>query len=895
MGISWQETENQECIGRKYIDKSIFKYGIHIPLQYREGFYKNIKDHYIELGKSQGIRLIFDNYDAAVEIRNINSKSRSETIQIRYDSNKEFKEYLTNKFKYTYSLIVDEENEIDTDEYIDFYRGKELNTFYIKCNMHNTLNKEVEDFINTIKTTSMSKSYKIPLLWAFYNNGNIKLKINEDDIYNSFKDFYSKEENGVDLQGQKSTENYKSWGKDEYIKLAKNGPIKYLLGGTSKYFYKENDLFCLSENLASYIKEKEFIQEFKEAIESLEYKYYKREVNRLKESYKDNMELKELIRSFEGEYEKNYNIEEDEKLRDEFLNKFPMDDLKDLELERYALGYKTDNLCWWLEYNTIPLGSIRGGNAKKFKIYYANEGQTWIYPINQFSSVEEAWNNLRGSIYNFVKEFSLGNYDNLNNSGIISSMKMFKTKLLYMYFPEKLLPVYSIEHIQKLLDYFGHSNNEIKKLDIVEVNMKLKAFKDSSEEFKNWDGLKFMRFLYSSIFPKLNIDEISAKDIYDEDGSEYVEKIEEKEEVYMESNQIIKIINNYINSKGYTYKQEQLSNLYLSLKTKPFVILAGISGTGKSKIVRLFADSIGANYHLISVRPDWNDGSDLLGYKNLKDEFIEGQLTKIIIEASKQENKNKPYLICLDEMNLARVEYYLSDYLSIIESRQKIDQDIITDNLIEDKKLHIPDNVYIIGTVNMDETTFTFSRKVLDRANTIEFSDVYLESLFTNKNKEIIGSLNINNSFLKTNYLKADDIEEEYREYALEVNKKIIEINEILKKSKRQFAYRVRDEILFYMVENKKVDLLNENLAFDYQIMQKILPAISGSESSVKNVLIDLFNFVCEKTIIDDIELEEAQNYIDKNIDFIKYKNSAEKIIYMLKGYSEDGYVSYWY
>ena len=379
--------------------------------------------------------------------------------------------------------------------------------------------------------------------------------------------------------------------------------------------------------------------------------------------------------------------------------------------------------------------------------------------------------------------------------------------------------------------------------------------------------------------------------------NKHVDDIEtiQKDIVHKNINKTIETSVKYICNFGYKYTKEQLSNLYLSLKTKPFVILAGISGTGKSKIVRLFADSIGANYHLISVRPDWNDGSDLLGYKNLKDEFIEGQLTKIIIEASKQENKNKPYLICLDEMNLARVEYYLSDYLSIIESRQKIDQDIITDNLIEDKKLHIPDNVYIIGTVNMDDTTFTFSRKVLDRANTIEFSDVDLENLFTNKNKEIIGSLNINNSFLKTNYLKADDIEEEYREYALEVNKKIIEINEILKKSKRQFAYRVRDEILFYMVENKKVDLLNENLAFDYQIMQKILPAISGSESSVKNVLIDLFNFVCEKTIIDDIELEEAQNYIDKNIDFIKYKNSAEKIIYMLKGYSEDGYVSYWY
>ncbi|WP_330683837.1 hypothetical protein, partial [Romboutsia ilealis] len=105
------------------------------------------------------------------------------------------------------------------------------------------------DFINTIKSTSMSKSYKIPLLWAFYNNGNIKLKIDEDDIYNAFNEFYKKEENAKDLENQKSTQNYKNWGKKEYIKLAKDNPIKHLADKTSKYFYKENDLFCISEIL----------------------------------------------------------------------------------------------------------------------------------------------------------------------------------------------------------------------------------------------------------------------------------------------------------------------------------------------------------------------------------------------------------------------------------------------------------------------------------------------------------------------------------------------------------------------------------------------------------------------------------------------------------------------
>ena len=359
-------------------------------------------------------------------------------------------------------------------------------------------------------------------------------------------------------------------------------------------------------------------------------------------------------------------------------------------------------------------------------------------------------------------------------------------------------------------------------------------------------------------------------------------------------NNKINHLNIYIKNEGYNYTYNQLSNLYLSLKTKPFVILAGISGTGKSKIIRLLADSIGADYTLISVRPDWNDATDLIGYKNLDDKFIKGQLAKTILKA--QKNKNKPHLICLDEMNLARVEYYLSDYLSIIESRKKVGQEIITDNIVEYQenneiiKLHIPDNVYLIGTVNMDDTTFQFSRKVLDRANTIEFSDVDLDNLFFEKNEEV-ESLNISNDFLKTTYLKTMDIEEEYREYAKEVNKKIIEINEILKKSQKQFAYRVRDEILFYLVENKKANLLDENTAFDYQIMQKILPAINGSEQSVYKVLIDLLNFIFETNDIETVE--EAENYLESTT--VKYENSAKKIIYMLKGYQNDGYVSYWY
>ena len=380
--------------------------------------------------------------------------------------------------------------------------------------------------------------------------------------------------------------------------------------------------------------------------------------------------------------------------------------------------------------------------------------------------------------------------------------------------------------------------------------------------------------------------------------------VEENKVTDISSKESINFIYSYIASQGYEYDYTLISNLYLSLKTKPFVILAGISGTGKSKIVRLFAESLGATvennqFNMISVRPDWNDSTELIGYKNIESKFIKGKLTQIIEEAS--QNLDKPYFVCLDEMNLARVEYYLSDYLSVIESRRKIEDEIMTDKLIydseinEEEKLSLPENLYIIGTINMDDTTFQFSRKVLDRANTIEFSEVNLENLFglTSIEENVDKSIEVYNDFLKSTYLKTLDIEDEYRDYAVKINKKIISINEILKKSQKQFAYRVRDEILFYMIENKKANLLDEDEAFDYQIMQKVLPAISGSENLVKETLVNLFNFVCEKEILNDSDIDQAEQFL--NSQDIKYRKSAEKIIYMLKGYDYDGYASYWY
>ena len=360
-------------------------------------------------------------------------------------------------------------------------------------------------------------------------------------------------------------------------------------------------------------------------------------------------------------------------------------------------------------------------------------------------------------------------------------------------------------------------------------------------------------------------------------------------------------IKEYIASKGFSYDGELIENFYLSLKSKPFVILAGTSGTGKTRLVRLFAEAIGANYKLVSVRPDWSDSSDLFGHVNLKGEFVPGAIIDYIHEAAKSENINIPYFLCLDEMNLARVEYYLSDFLSIIETRHREDGRVVTDEIILDKaasvtygKVILPENLYVIGTVNMDETTFPFSKKVLDRANTIEFSYVDLVPDFSEA-LEAAEAQNCKNDFLKTDYITLmSDTATEDRQFVSDICLELQEINEILQRAQAHVGYRVRDEIVFYMLNNKKAELLDTNLAFDNEIMQKILPRIQGSSASIKDMLCELFKKCAgDYTGLSQASVsEQMQVYVETKD--CKYKKSAEKICYMMRRFEEDGFTSYW-
>ena len=376
-------------------------------------------------------------------------------------------------------------------------------------------------------------------------------------------------------------------------------------------------------------------------------------------------------------------------------------------------------------------------------------------------------------------------------------------------------------------------------------------------------------------------------------------------------------IHAYLASNRFTYTEQLIKNLYLSLKSKPFVILAGISGTGKSKLARLFAEAINAEFKMISVRPDWSDSTDLFGYVDLHGNFQPGVLTLSIKEANQPENIHKPYIICLDEMNLAVVEHYFSDVLSVMETRKFENGNIVSERFIEPAlfrsdleakerygSIYFSQNLYFIGTVNMDETTHSFSKKVLDRANTIELSEVNLKLGLEMKEQKSSESFSMDNTVLMSEYFGIQQCYSEYKEELTWVINILSDVNEQLQTMNAQIAYRVRDEICYYVSYALKYNLFSKQEAMDLCLMQKILPRINGRGEEMRKSLVELFNLCLENKKFrinseDQDRLEKMQNVLKdskENAKFeIRFPLTANKVVFMLKKCEgEFGNASYW-
>ncbi|GIP60803.1 McrB family protein [Paenibacillus woosongensis] len=402
-----------------------------------------------------------------------------------------------------------------------------------------------------------------------------------------------------------------------------------------------------------------------------------------------------------------------------------------------------------------------------------------------------------------------------------------------------------------------------------------------------------------------------VEDNVDLDEVEPVQMIIEDEEVAA----VLSKIKAYIQQQGFYYAPHLIENFYLSLKTKSFVILAGVSGTGKTRLIKLFAEAMGANldngqYIQIPVRPDWSDPSDLIGYSDLAGKYRPGPLAKVLLKAS--QNPGKPYFICLDEMNLARVEHYFSDMLSILETQEWQDDRIVTapiiheESLVQDEdrvvygNLSIPDNLYLIGTVNMDETTHPFSKKVLDRANTIEFHDIYLPQFPEEESEAKLNPELVPNQFLRSDYLRlVDAYNADTKALITKTTEALVRINNILEEIHAHVGFRTRDAVCFYMLYSQRYKLFSEEEALDRQLLQKILPRIQGSNASIRRVLLKLMReCVGSPFVINDYlengELLFEERKLNELINQAKYPQSARKIASMLRRLEEDGFTSYW-
>ena len=357
-----------------------------------------------------------------------------------------------------------------------------------------------------------------------------------------------------------------------------------------------------------------------------------------------------------------------------------------------------------------------------------------------------------------------------------------------------------------------------------------------------------------------------------------------------------------------------------ALRTKPFMLLAGISGTGKSRIVREMAKACWKegdeeygknnprNFCMVQVKPNWHDSTELMGYVTRisgTPEYIPGPFLRFLAAAIKE--PSVPYFLCLDEMNLAPVEQYFAEYLSVIESRKlNSDGTITTDPIIkpEDTQeyhdligkllgdeerlkgttLTIPQNLFVVGTVNMDETTFSFSRKVLDRAMTIEMNEVDLHGGLEKGAGNEIGY--IGNSIIG-DAAEGCDIYEDNRELCDQVLAYLEEVNKVLEGTPFKIAYRTRNEFLMYAVNRKQLAPESQLWqALDEMTSMKILSRIEGDSDRTEKSLTELKKLV-EEHIVNTIPTPEDGSSKPTSI-------TATKIDEMLAKLKSTSFTSYW-
>ena len=369
---------------------------------------------------------------------------------------------------------------------------------------------------------------------------------------------------------------------------------------------------------------------------------------------------------------------------------------------------------------------------------------------------------------------------------------------------------------------------------------------------------------------------------------------------------------------GLNFDSKLIVRFISSLQAKPFVILSGLSGSGKTKLAESFAMYISENsdqWMLVPVGADWTNRDSLLGFENT---ITKGyslppyNVPEFVEKASREENKTKPYFLILDEMNLSVVERYFADFLSAMESSNKeislhqMEEQEDEKQKLPPNKLKLPPNLFIIGTVNIDESTYMFSPKVLDRANTIEFrlneTDI---AAFLHKGAV---TLNLDELVGKGKDMAASFVQNCRKELDKDLIKKIdellIETFKPLKKAGAEFGYRTITEIRQLATQLNQFDIevkkerlespnfKKEEVIFDIAILQKLLPKLHGSVGKLKIPLTKLAELCFDKGKWDNQYLD-ANDDVGESSENLRYPLSFEKIKSMYVRLLQNGFVSF--
>ena len=392
---------------------------------------------------------------------------------------------------------------------------------------------------------------------------------------------------------------------------------------------------------------------------------------------------------------------------------------------------------------------------------------------------------------------------------------------------------------------------------------------------------------------------------------------------------------------------EYIISYLTALRTKPFMLLAGISGTGKSRIVRKLAqatttqqyvndddrwkDNRPENFELIQVKPNWHNSMDVVGfYSNISKKYEYTPFVEFIVKA--WQHKDTPYFLCLDEMNLAPVEEYFAEFLSAIESRSTDENgEYITDPIIkpfkefgkdvcEDmlkhllgeahhtesnplaeqftkKGLTLPPNLMVMGTVNMDETTFSFSRKVLDRAMSMEMNEVDYDKFLSGESEQFPLLKDINDLLVKRPQL-ASEVKEEID--SAKVIGYLKDVNNLLDGTPFKLGYRAANEAMLYVAAS--CDFAGEKFsiekALDEFTLMKILSRIEGDDNRLTVDENDLVLETIGKDSITDAG-EDRINLLNCLRAIVRENigsntETEKKINIMYRTLEREHFVSYW-